>query len=145
MLFRSQKLDTTKLKISAVYDDTTRDVTSFTVTATVIPMATSAKVPITTNYGVVNFSVEPSMPESVSAIYDTDTKMGDTFDKSKVVVKLVYSDGTEYELKDFVIPDAPVYISDDVKINVITEYGDTVLNIVPSDSQKLSIKYDGTV
>lgn len=144
-VYVGQSLDASKLKVVAMYDDCERNVTNFSVTSDVIPMSSSTKIPVVTNYGVIDFKVKPVLPKSVSAKYIVDTKMGDVFDKSNVVVSLNYEDGTTYDIDDFIISDAPKYILDNVNINVITDYGNVVLNIIPKDAQTLKVSYDGPV
>lgn len=127
--------------VVAVYEDGEREVEWFEISQDVIPLASEVKLPVKLMYGVTTVDLKTIQPAKVTAIYDETCQMGDTFEKDKVRVTLVYSDKTEYEISDFRIPDAPKYLSDDTLVNVITDYGNVSFHIVPENAAKLSATY----
>ena len=144
-VYVGQPVDKTKIHVSAIYDDkVTRDVTWFKISDDKIPLSSDVSIPVQTAYGTTNLSVKAIAPKEIKAEY-ASCKMGDVFDRKKVTVTLVYPDDTTYQVKDFLIPDAPKYIANANAITVCTDYGNTTLHITPDNAADISVTYDDTV
>lgn len=144
-VYVGQPVDKTKIHVSAIYDDNvTRDVTWFKISDDKIPLSSDVSIPVQTAYGTTELSVKAIAPKEIKAEY-ASCNMGDVFDRKKVTVTLVYPDDTTYQVKDFLIPDAPKYIANTNAITVCTDYGNTTLHITPDNAADISVTYDGTV
>lgn len=144
-VYVGQSVDKTKIHVSAIYnDDVVRDVTWFKISDDKIPLSSDVSIPVQTAYGTTELSVKAIAPKEIKAEY-ASCKMGDVFDRKNVTVTLVYPDDTTYQVKDFLIPDAPKYIANTNAITVCTDYGNTTLNITPDNAADISVSYDGTV
>lgn len=141
-VYVGQPVDASKIRIKAFYDDLERNVTWFQVSEDAVPLSSEVSIPIQLTYGTMQLNVKTIQPKEIRAEYAEDCQMGDVFNRDAVNVRIVYTDDTEYELSDFMIPDVPKYISDDTEMTIVTDYGNTTLKIVPENAQKLSISYD---
>lgn len=141
-VYVGQPVDVSKIRVKAFYDDLERDVTWFRVSEDAVPLSSEVSIPIQLTYGTMQLDVKTIQPKEIRAEYMVNCQMGDIFDRDAVHVYIVYTDDTEYELSDFMMPDIPKYISDDTEMTIVTDYGNTTLKIVPENAQKLSISYD---
>lgn len=140
-VYVGQKADVSDFLVTAVYDDCERQVLWFEIDDEIIAMESEAKISVRTMYGVTDVVVPTIQPSGLKADYVGDCAMGSTFDRNCVQVLLMYPDGSSYPIYDFQIPDAPTYISDNMDVNVVTDYGDVSFCIKSNDTTKLTVSY----
>lgn len=144
-VYVGQSVDASKIHVSATYDDGVRDVEWFEVSDDIIPLSSNVTIPVKTMCGMTDVTLKVIQPKDVKAVYQADCQMGDMFDRNNVVVSLVYPDDTEFQIDDFIIPDALTYLSDDNVVTVVTDYGNASLHIVPNNATRLEVSYDKDV
>lgn len=141
-VYVGQSVDASKIHVSAIYDDGVRDVEWFEVSDDIIPLSSDVVIPVKTMCGMTDVTLKAIQPKNVKAVYQADCQMGDVFDRNNVVVSLVYPDNTEFRIDNFIIPDAPKYLSGDNVVTVVTDYGNASLHVVPNNATKLEVSYD---
>lgn len=145
-VYVGQSIDASKVHVKAIYESgEKRDVSWFQVSNDVVPLSSDVEIPVKTAYTTTSVKLKTIPLKKIKASYVADCNMGDLFDSNKVTVTLVYDDDTTYDLSDFVVPDAPKYISDNTSVTIATDYGSTVLHIVPKNAQKLHASYTKNV
>lgn len=144
-VYVGQSVDVSKIHVSAIYEDSVREIEWLEVSDDIVPLSSDVTIPIKTIFGMTDITLKVIQPKDVKAVYQTDCQTGDVFDRNNVTVSLIYSDDTEFQIHDFMIPDAPKYLSDNNVITIVTDYGNTSLHIVPNDTTKLDVSYDTNV
>lgn len=144
-VYAGQAIDKDKLHVQCIYGDTVRETKDFYISSDIVPMGKKVNCQILLNSGIVEWSTDVVLPNKVKAKYKKVPKLGDLFDKSQVVVRLQYPDGTSIKLDDFTIEEPPVYLTGKLKLSITTDYGDTTLQINPENYQALTGEYHDTV
>lgn len=146
-VYVGQPLDKTALHAYAVYEDGTELLLpDVIVSDAFVPMATKLTIPVRTYFRTVSWEVVPEVPVAITAEYTkTDASIGDVFDKDNVRVTLHYSDDSTCEIADFTIKEPPLYLTEELSLSVVSDYGTTTLSFTPQNIQQLSAGYDGAV
>lgn len=140
--YAGQPLDSKKICVKAVYGDEKRDVSWFQVSDEPVPLVHKVSVPVKLVYDTISVNIPVIEPKEIVAEYSKTCHMGDVFDRDAIKVRMLYPDGTESVISDFLLPDAPKYVSDETSVTVVTDYGTTHLSVVPKDAKKLTVSYD---
>lgn len=144
-VYAGQVIDQEKFHVRSVYGDTVRETRDFRMSGDVVPLSKKINCQILLNSGIEEWEADVVVPEKIKAKYKKTPKLGDLFDKSQVIVKLQYPDGTSAKLDDFTIKEPPVYLTGKLKLDITTDYGDTSLWIKPQNFQPLTGAYNNTV
>ena len=145
-VYAGKVIDPSKLSVVAVYSDgEERDVEITSVVNDVIPFAKNYAVTVETSVGEALWETDVMVPDEIKAYYNTDIEIGDAFNKDFISVFLFYPDGTELEVKEFDVDEAPEYFNEDTIIKVSCLYGTAECLLKPANQQRLSAVYDGVV
>lgn len=144
-VYVSDTLRMDQVTVTLEYEDGTEHVLdSFVMEPYTAGMTTADSITISTVFGDTSLIVEPIIPTSIRAEYDGVPTAGDSFDQKAVRVYLEFEDGTERQISDFEVIDAPEVISEDASLTVTTAYGDTTLTLEPVKVKELHAAYTGT-
>lgn len=145
-VYAGQTIDPSKLAVIMKYEDgSLRTVQNVSVTSDLVPMTSHCTIPVVTNAGLVSWETDVMTPVKLTASYDKSAMLGDVFDENKVIFELVYPDGNAEQNFNFSVENPPKYLSESMTLSIVSPYGETKLEIIPQNLQKLSVSYDESV
>ena len=140
-VYAGQKLDTSKVHATAVYGSKKVEMDHLELPNDVLPMASNVTVPVRTPAGITNWKTDVVRPDKIQASYDGEGNIGDDFLPSDLQVSLHYPDDTTHEVESFSVPNAPLYLSEPMTLQVSCDYGDTELYLEPKNDTGITVQY----